>query len=321
MVPLRLVGPTLTTLALMGAACSACSSGRRQGSTAAPSVELPVLVTSDPADGETLVERERTVVATFSTDLQASSVAAGVVLLDAAGQPVPGTVVRLATPRTVEVDPLGALPGATDFALRVTPDLRSAAGASPPAPVEVRFRTRSAVRAGSLLLNEVYAGTNDANGLPGGNPALDEQFVELVNVTAEPLQLMGLTLATTARPKAHVFGPLLLPPGGAVVVWAQAPAGPGNVQASGADLAISLSTGDRVRLLSTELPLLEEVDLVAFPSPTVARPTTTESINRLVDAAVGDQPGGPWVRHSDAPGAVGLRSPGTRVSGIPFPGP
>lgn len=77
-----------------------------------------------------------------------------------------------------------------------------------------------------------------------------------------------------------------------------------------------------MKLTSTELTAPETVDKVVFPSTLVAPPLSTrESITRQVDAAVGDLPGGVYVRHSNAPGSIGNFSPGRRVNGIPFTTP
>lgn len=67
----------------------------------------------------------------------------------------------------------------------------------------------------------------------------------------------------------------------------------------GGGLVLSLATGDRVKLESTELASPEVVDDVRFPSTLVDRPLNTrESITRIVDAVVG-----------------------ARVNGIPFDTP
>ena len=88
--------------------------------------------------------------------------------------------------------------------------------------------------AGDLKINEVLADdstTNDSN-CDGSTTGTNDEFVELVNVSANTLDLTGVTIAD---PNATVFtfatqasGSLTLAPGKAVVVWAGgAPACPG----------------------------------------------------------------------------------------------
>ena len=281
---------------------------------------VPALVSSSPVDSESLVPLGETLVVQLSTELIPESIAGSVELRDASGSVVPGTPALIA-PHTIGFDPLGPLPAGELLTLRLLPGLLSQTGETVPSPVEVRFRTESSVRAGSLLVNEVYPGTADANGLPSSTPG-DDQFVEIVNVTAQTLNLYGVVLSTAARPRAHVFEQLLLPPGAAVVVWVDAPAGPGAVRASSGSLSLVRSTAERVSLESTELKSPEVVDEVDFASALVAVPAADdESSTRLVDADVGDAAGGQYVRHSSAVGAIGSVSPGARVNGISYPTP
>jgi hypothetical protein len=174
-----------------------------------------------------------------------------------------------------------------------------------------------------VLINEVYAGSADSNGRDDQNPAQDEQFVEIVNVTNQDLSLLGLRLTTNARPQAHVFGAVVLPPGGAIVVWAKAPAGARNVEASGDGLLLDPLGGYRVRLESTATTPPTPIDEVIFPQSGRGgrAPDFDESFTRVVDAGVGDLPGERFVRHPDAPGAASTFSPGGRVNGIPYPPP
>tara|TARA_B100000965_G_C19489164_1_gene712197 strand:+ start:64 stop:1017 length:954 start_codon:yes stop_codon:yes gene_type:complete len=312
-----------TTL-LLFAACAISTSimgcGGREDHRGHMHGGVPVLVSSSPVNSQGLVSLNETPVVQLSTELIPESIPGSVELRDESGGLVPGTP-GLIAPHTIGFDPLGPLPAGELLTLRLMPGLLSQTGETMPNPIEVRFRTESSVRAGSLLINEVYAGTADANGLPS-TAVGDDQFVEIVNVTAETLNLYGVVLRTTSQPRAHVFERLLLPPGAAVVVWTAAPVRPGAVRASGGPLSLARSTAERVSLESTELTSPEVVDEVDFSSSLVAVPLSdNESIARLVDADVGDAMGGQYVGHSSAPGAIGTVSPGTRVNGIVYNAP
>lgn len=281
---------------------------------------VPGLVSSSPVDSESRVARDTTLVVELTTELAPESIQNSVVVVTQDGNPVTGTA-SLIAPHTIGFVPLGQFPGGALLTLRLLPGLLSQSGDTLPSPIEIRFRTESDVRAGSLLINEVYGGTADANGLPSV-AAGDDQFVEVVNVSAQSLDLYGVTLSTAAQPRAHVFNTLLLPSGAAVVVWVRAPTQAGAITASAGSLALDLTGSERVVLESTERKVPEMVDSLDFASALV---TTTaaadESVTRQVDAGVGDSAGALYVPHRSAPGAGGPRSPGARIQGTLFPTP
>jgi hypothetical protein len=281
----------------------------------------PTILSSSPANGEVGVPRDVTPQVRLSSPIRQDSVASGVVLYRSNGTTVPGTAALFGSD-TVAFDPDITLDGGTEYILQLTQGLRTTSGVSPGQPLEVRFQTQTSVGAGSVVINEVYAGSADSNGRDDQNPAQDEQFIEIVNVTNQDLSLLGLRLTTNARPQAHVFGSVVLPPGGAIVVWAKAPAGARDVEASGSGLLLDPLGGYRVRLeTTTTSPTL--IDEVIFPQAGrgARLPDFDESFTRIVDAGVGDLPGERFVRHPDAFGAVSTFSPGGRVNGIPFPPP
>jgi len=315
-----------------GAVVLGCNSGSRSRGPGAPGgqgggnngffpVSGPTIVSATPANGAVGVPRDVTPQVRLSAPIQQTSVPSGVVLYRSDGTTVPGTASLLGSD-TVAFDPDVTLDGGTEYILQLTQGLRTTTGVSPGQPLEVRFQTQTNVGAGSVLINEVYAGSADSNLRDDQNPAQDEQFIEIVNVTNQDLSLLGLRLTTNARPQAHVFGSVVLPPGGAIVVWAKAPAGARNVEASGNGLLLDPIGGYRVRLETTTTPPAV-IDEVIFPQAGRGgrAPDFDESFTRVIDATVGDLPGERFVRHPDAPGAVSNFSPGGRVNGIPFPPP
>lgn len=318
-----------------GAVVLGCNSGSRdsRGASGQPGnqgggnngffpVAGPTIVSASPANGAVGVPRDVTPQVRLSQAIRQDSVPSGVVLYRSDGTTVPGTA-SLVSPDTVAFDPDVTLDGGAEYILQLTQGLRTTTGVSPGQPLEVRFQTQSIVGPGSVLINEVYAGSADSNGRDDQNPAQDEQFVEIVNVTNQDLSLLGLRLTTNARPQAHVFGAVVLPPGGAIVVWAKAPPGARNVEASGNGLLLDPIGGYRVRLESTATTPPTLIDEVIFPQSGRGgrAPDFDESFTRVVDAGVGDLPGERFVRHPDAPGAVSNLSPGGRVNGIAFPPP
>lgn len=315
-----------------GAVVLGCNSGSRssRGASNQPGdqggggffpVAGPTIVSATPANGAVGVPRDVTPQVRLSAPIQQTSVASGVVLYRSDGTTVPGTASLLGSD-AVAFDPDVTLDGGTEYVLQVNQGLRTTTGVSPGQPLEVRFQTQTTAGAGSVLINEVYAGSADSNGRDDQNPGQDEQFIELVNVTNQDLSLLGLRLTTNARPQAHVFGSVVLPPGGAVVVWAKAPSGARNVDASGSGLLLDPLGGYRVRLETTTTPP-QVIDEVIFPQAGRGGrlPDFDESFARVVDAGVGDLPGERFVRHPDALGAASTFSPGGRVNGIPFPPP
>lgn len=316
-----------------GAVVLGCNSGSRdsRGASGQPGdqgggggffpVSGPTIASANPANGAVGVPRDVTPQVRLSQAIRQDSVASGVVLYRSDGSTVPGTA-TLVSPDTVAFDPDVTLDGGTEYILQLTQGLTTTSGVPVAQPLEVRFQTQTSVGPGSVLINEVYAGSADSNGRDDQNPAQDEQFVEIVNVTNQDLSLLGLRLTTNARPQAHVFGAVVLPPGGAIVVWAKAPAGARNVEASGNGLLLDPIGGYRVRLETTGTPP-QVIDEVIFPQSGRGgrMPDFDESFTRVVDAGVGDLPGERFVRHPDAPGAVSNFSPGGRVNGIAFPPP
>lgn len=320
---------------LAGLIVAGCNSGKRSRQPIyGPGTDARLFptFTSDPAPGATDADPDRDLVVSFAEGTTLADDTPGRVrLVDEFGRDIPGRA-SLAGPGTVVFDPTGSLVAGTAHRLLLT-GLRTTDGLElQPNVLALDFTTRSAFTStpntgqlptpGSLLINEIFPGTADTNGIPSSAP-LDDQFVEIVNVSNRELNLRGVVLSTNANSRAHVFQPLLLPPGGAVTVFARAPIGRnGAVQASSTEgLRLNTPTGDRVRLLATAVDgTVFPIDDVTFPrGADVAAPRFfDESIVRAVDARVGDQPGGSFVPHPLAAGALASFSPGTTVNGVPF---
>lgn len=86
----RLGGAWLVVAVVGGLGAAGCNTGKRSATNAMIPTSAPVLVGSDPTDGQTLVARDQTVQARFSTELHPDSLALGARLLDAAGRDVVG---------------------------------------------------------------------------------------------------------------------------------------------------------------------------------------------------------------------------------------
>ena len=278
------------------------------------------LVGSVPGDGATNVPVGTDVVLEFSDAVDPASLQfdGAIQLLDPQGASFPGST-RLLGPTSVIFEPLGVLGGATTYVVRVSTALRSLDGLGVPRAQFVTFSTGSTLTQGSLVINEIFAGSSDTNGLPTGAPT-DEQFVEIVNTSASPQNLRGLRLSTNARPNAHQFDEdLVLPPGGALTVFGRAaPDAPGAVSA---DQGLFLnSLGDTVTLRSTLTGTPTQLDQVTFPQlPRVpGLRDVNESLTRSLDAQIGDTTGATFIPHFDAPGALGAFSPGARINGQVF---
>lgn len=181
-----------------------------------------------------------------------------------------------------------------------------------------------------IVINEVLidgSTDEDANG-DGSVDALEDAFVELVNVSSGPLDLSDWTLVerhySTGLPR-HTFaaGTSLQPAAAAVVFGGGAP--PDDTEtiryftANAADqgdpygLDLDVAGGDRLRLLDDEGRIVAEFaygDMGDLPV------VTDESLTRSPDLTGG------FVEHSDAAGSDGaVFSPGTRVDGSPFRAP
>ncbi|MBN1944225.1 MAG: lamin tail domain-containing protein [Bradymonadales bacterium] len=180
-----------------------------------------------------------------------------------------------------------------------------------------------------VVINEVLIDGNtdeDANG-DGTVDALEDAFVELVNISSGSVDISGWTLVerhfSTGLPRHTFDGGTQLVPGQAVVVF-----GGGDppdsttmvlfLAANAADqgdpygLDLDIIGGDRLRLLDENGRIVAEF---AYGGVGELPVVTDESSTRSPDLV------GSFVAHTEAPGAGGaIFSPGSRVDGSPFVG-
>lgn len=179
---------------------------------------------------------------------------------------------------------------------------------------------------GSVIINELLtdgSADEDANG-DGTVDALEDELVELVNVSNQAVDLSGWTLVeadfSTGLPR-HTFPPgTVLQPKGAIVIFGggDAPAATATVSyvvANAADPGIPFGldlddAGDTVRLLDAGGLL---VALAAYGDGAPVPATSDQSLTRSPDLT------GAFVPHTTAAGAEGASmSPGSRADGGPF---
>ncbi len=169
---------------------------------------------------------------------------------------------------------------------------------------------------GDLVINELLAdpGTgakpNDANkdGLIDGD---DDEFVEVVNVSAKTLLVDGVKVRDASGKTTTVAGGKCLPPNGALLFLGKLPDGAdfGDVIAIGATAGLSLNNdGDSVTLLDGADTVLQSV---TYGSDANA----DQSITRQTDL----DPNAPFVKHTLAPNGGGTSmSPGRCQGGQAF---
>lgn len=178
---------------------------------------------------------------------------------------------------------------------------------------------RTASVTGALAINEYLAdpppgAAGDANG-DGVRDAAQDEFVELVNTTAAPLDISGFTISDTTAVRFTVPPGRAIPPGEAAVVFGGGtPTGPfGNAGANGLLFAIggaglSLNNGGDSIIVKDNFGA--EAVRHDYPPPNSG---IGQAITRSPDVT------GNFVAHSSAAGGGGrLFSPGTRANGIPF---
>jgi hypothetical protein len=177
-----------------------------------------------------------------------------------------------------------------------------------------------------MIINEILADppsgiAGDANG-DGVRDSQHDEFVELVNTTASPLDISGWWLSdsgSSSGPIRHVFpSDTIVDPLCPVVVF-----GGGFPADSFPENAIiqTASTGN--------LSLNNGGDTVTLFEPDGANGAVVHSYNDASWAAIADQSmtrnpditgQEPLVGHTEPSNSVGLFSPGRMVDGTPFPG-
>ncbi len=150
-----------------------------------------------------------------------------------------------------------------------------------------------------LIINEFLA---DPDGTDTPN-----EFVEVVNAGTRAVDLAGWTLADGIKIR-HTFGPALLAPGEAMVVYGGGVRDSAQV-ATGGTLSLN-NTGDTLTLAD---PKGRAADIATW---TGAKVETGVSLNRASDGADDED----FVLHGSLPGAFATMSPGTRADGNPWIG-
>jgi hypothetical protein len=189
-------------------------------------------------------------------------------------------------------------------------DLKITTGTAPVAPA-----------AGELEINEFLAadGGSTNGGVDSNCDGLktnsDDEFIELVNVSAKTLDLTGVTIADALGVK-FTFAPqgtgsLTLAPNKAVVVWGGGtPACPGvtNFFINGIKHTLSLNdAGDTITVATGG------TTPVTIATTTYGAATIGKSFNLSPDVT-----GTTYALHASVAGAVGDYSPGKKVDGSAF---
>ncbi len=153
-----------------------------------------------------------------------------------------------------------------------------------------------------------------------------DEFVEIVNTTANPIDLSYLTIRDATAVERHRFpNPTTLPPGGALVVFgAGCPDGfaerhrSGHAQtAASGDLGLN-NTGDtiEIRALPGTAAVGKTIHIVNFTGTVTA--TSFTSVNDGKAITTNPATAADYRPHNTAPGAKGPISPGKRVDGTGF---
>jgi hypothetical protein len=181
-----------------------------------------------------------------------------------------------------------------------------------------------------LVFNEVLAdGTvaGDPNG-DGTNDPVEDEYVEIANVSRVTVDLSGCTIAEddfgNALPRHTFASGTILRAGEAIVVF-----GGGDVGTLSGRHVTFVVADNEDNALQYGLSLNNEGERVNLYDPTGGLLTTFAygaggDIDAVEDASMVRSPdvyGGTWTHHKYAAGSVGDYSPGLYVDGSAFPGP
>jgi hypothetical protein len=191
--------------------------------------------------------------------------------------------------------------------------------------------------AGQLIINEILAHPgpiNDANG--DGNINLGDEFVELVNISDQMLDISGVEVGEGSGKRFKFANGACLAPGQAAVMFGTIPPGmdgfSGALVDEGGSSSLNLNDGGDIVTVFSADGAVCEVDtdcaegevcaelvckLLLASDSYGSEAGDEQSITREVDL----DPSAEFVRHTTAPHSGGARmSPGTCQSGTPFPG-
>ncbi|HEV7373595.1 MAG TPA: Calx-beta domain-containing protein [Pyrinomonadaceae bacterium] len=184
-----------------------------------------------------------------------------------------------------------------------------------------------------IVINEVLAdppdGSNGDANHDGARDSNDDEFVELVNTTANNIDISGYQLLTRSTSASndtlrHTFAPgTIFPAGSAIVVFGGGSFNPTNPVFGGAQVFKTSSSGGLSLTNSGGVVTLREpsqsiVSIFSYGGSTGLNGDANQSLTRSPDAGTNADCGN-FTLHSTAPGSDGrLFSPGTRVNGSPF---
>jgi hypothetical protein len=164
--------------------------------------------------------------------------------------------------------------------------------------------------AGDLLLTEYFANPDssslvgDANG-DGVADESDDEFIELVNVSAHTLDLGGVEISDSIETR-HTFPAAILNPGCAAVVFGGGgPSGiAGGIVETASSGKLDLSDGgDTVTVARGSLVITDEVFAAEGENESLTLPGTSPSF---------------YFKHSTVAGSIGPFSPGLRPDGAAY---
>ena len=176
------------------------------------------------------------------------------------------------------------------------------------------------VQSAPLVINEYLADppdgpSGDANG-DGARDAAQDEFIELVNSSAAPLDVSGFTVADAAQIRFTLPPGRVIPPGEAAVIFGGGnPSGPfGNASANDLVFAVAASAGLSLNNGGDSIIVRDasgrEVARRDYPA---SDGSANQSITRSPDV------NGAFVTHLSATGSSGrLFSPGTLANGFAF---
>lgn len=190
-----------------------------------------------------------------------------------------------------------------------------------------------------LVINEILADVppdnastiaieGDAN-RDGVRSGSDDEFVELLNNSHDPLDISGIILADSTINRFTFPAHTMLAPGRAVLIFGGGTPPPADPAFGGALVfnanALGLNdSGDTVTLKLPRSGTYVTLAAVTFGTDGTSPPApSNQSLTRVPDTEAG-QAGGAFLAHSDShlPQAAGrVFSPGTRADGTPFGSP
>lgn len=283
---------------------------------AGPDAIAPALIGSSPADDVAGVALDASVTLTFTETIVLAD-AAGVALRRVSDTTAIAGVVTVSG-NALTIDPSVDLANGEGVYVEISATAITDAAANAFAGLAgadaLNFTTIAAGPAPSIVINEIHADpasdlTGDANG-DGTRSSGDDEFVELVNTGAGPLDLAGWTLSDGAGLR-HVFpAGTVLAAGQAIVVFGGgAPTGDFGASlvqtASSGSLSLN-NSGDTVTLADTLAAVIATLTYGSTGGD-------NQSLTRSPDLT------GEFVKHSTVDTA--LFSPGTEVDGGYFVDP